>query len=211
MSGTGIFKGARLAEIGLAGIDGADRTFAISWPAERDIEPLAGSIATAGVLEPLRVIERPEGGFRLVDGFRRLAAARRAGLEKVPALVLALRPEDPELFRARLAAAGERLSAVEMARAVGKAGALCGLSREQLAGTILPLLGLGDSKKLLGELELLRKLEDPVARFCADNAVALREAALWADFPREGQRALLVLVRTLNPGRNLLRGYLQLV
>ena len=84
-----------------------------------------------------------------------------------------------------------------MARAVEKAGALYSLTLEQLAGTILPLLGLGTSKKQLGELELLRKLEDPVARFCADNAVALREAALWADFPREGQRALLVLVRAV--------------
>ena len=211
MSGTGIFNGGRLVELGLEELDRSDRTFALSWPAERDLEPLARSIDASGMLQPLWVVVGAEVGWCLVDGFRRLAAARTAGLGKVPALVLALSRENPALFRARLAATGERLSAVEKFRAVEKAQTLFGLNRVQLAGTILPLLGLGSSKKMLDELLLLRNLEDPVARFCADNAVALREAALWADFPREGQRALLVLVRALTPGQNLLRNYLQLV
>ncbi len=53
-----------------------------------DLEDLVGSIARHGVLEPLLVRKRPEGGYELVSGERRFHAAMRAGLEEVPCLEL---------------------------------------------------------------------------------------------------------------------------
>jgi len=61
-----------------------------------DLTELAASIAVHGVLEPLVVVEDPDGGdtvdvapqvYRVLAGHRRLAAAVKAGLSSVPVLV----------------------------------------------------------------------------------------------------------------------------
>lgn len=52
---------------------------------DADIEALAQSIATHGVLQPVLLTESPDG-LRLVAGERRLRASRRAGLTTIPAI-----------------------------------------------------------------------------------------------------------------------------
>jgi ParB family chromosome partitioning protein len=54
---------------------------------DETIEELAASIRTLGVLQPLLARERGEG-YELVAGERRLRAAKRAGLERVPVLLV---------------------------------------------------------------------------------------------------------------------------
>jgi ParB family transcriptional regulator, chromosome partitioning protein len=51
------------------------------------IEELAGSIRQLGILQPL-IVRPMGGGYELVAGERRLRAAQRAGLDRVPALVI---------------------------------------------------------------------------------------------------------------------------
>jgi len=54
---------------------------------EESINELAASIRTYGVVQPVVVRRLATGGYQLVAGERRLRAARRAGLEMVPAIV----------------------------------------------------------------------------------------------------------------------------
>jgi len=61
---------------------------------EDDIEQLASSIRSEGIIQPLKVRRRAEGGYTILVGHSRKRAAVRAGLERVPAIV---KPEDPEL------------------------------------------------------------------------------------------------------------------
>jgi ParB family chromosome partitioning protein len=53
-----------------------------------DLDDLVSSIARHGVLEPLLVRTRPDGGYELISGERRFHAAMRAGLEEVPCVEL---------------------------------------------------------------------------------------------------------------------------
>src|SRR3989441_8591374 len=55
---------------------------------------LADSIRRHGLLQPL-VVRRIAGRYELIAGERRLRAALRAGLERVPVLVREARAEDP--------------------------------------------------------------------------------------------------------------------
>ena len=55
---------------------------------ESALQDLAESIKQYGILQPLIVRRLPEKGYELIAGERRLRAARQAGLEKVPALVI---------------------------------------------------------------------------------------------------------------------------
>jgi ParB family chromosome partitioning protein len=51
------------------------------------LEELTYSVREFGLLQPIVVRERPDGGYELIMGERRLRAARAAGLETVPAIV----------------------------------------------------------------------------------------------------------------------------
>lgn len=52
-----------------------------------DLTELADSIKANGVLQNLTVVPRAEGGYTVVIGHRRLAAAKLAGLEALPCVV----------------------------------------------------------------------------------------------------------------------------
>jgi ParB family chromosome partitioning protein len=57
------------------------------------LNELADSIREHGIIQPLIVTARPEGGYELVAGERRWRAAQLAGLERVPALVREIAPQ----------------------------------------------------------------------------------------------------------------------
>ncbi len=78
---------------------------------------LAGSIRAQGVLQPVVVRPRPEGGFELIAGERRWRAAREAGSATVPAVVREADDRDSLLLALVENVAREQLSAVEEARA----------------------------------------------------------------------------------------------
>jgi len=92
MNSKKIFGKARLVWVKLQDVDTKDRTFAVSWPDERNVDALAAEIETSGVVTPVWVRENEKGGgYRLIDGFRRAAAAGKVGLEEIPAELF---PED---------------------------------------------------------------------------------------------------------------------
>lgn len=78
---------------------------------------LASSLRHQGVLQPVVVRPRAEGGYELVAGERRWRAARAAGLETLPALVRDADDRDTLLLALVENVARENLSPVEEARA----------------------------------------------------------------------------------------------
>lgn len=52
-----------------------------------DLTGLTASIAAQGVIEPLTVVELEDGGWQIVAGHRRAAAAIAAGLDQVPCVI----------------------------------------------------------------------------------------------------------------------------
>jgi ParB family chromosome partitioning protein len=78
---------------------------------------LAASIRHQGVLQPLVVRPRAEGGYELIAGERRWRAAREAGLATLPALVRDTDDRDALLLGLVENVARENLSPIEEARA----------------------------------------------------------------------------------------------
>jgi ParB family transcriptional regulator, chromosome partitioning protein len=120
------------------------------------IKALAGSIAEAGVLQPLIVRPLADGRFELVAGERRWRAAREAGLETVPVLV---RDED-DAKRMQTAlienVAREDLNPVDDARACATLVEDLGLTKEELGRR------LGRSRVAISNLIRLLDLPDDV-------------------------------------------------
>ena len=78
---------------------------------------LASSIRLQGVLQPIVVRRRSEGGFELIAGERRWRAARASGMATLPALIRDVEDRDALLLGLVENVAREELSAVEEARA----------------------------------------------------------------------------------------------
>ncbi len=61
---------------------------------EHALQALAASIREHGLIQPLVVTRRPQGGYQLIAGERRWRAAKLAGLEKVPVIVKEVSPRE---------------------------------------------------------------------------------------------------------------------
>src|SRR6266540_4996121 len=128
------------------------------------IKTLAASLADAGVVQPLIVRPLRDGRYELIAGERRWRAARKAGLQTVPAIVR----DEGEAERLQTALienmAREDLNPVDEARACAALVEDLGLSKKELArrvgrsraavSNLIRLLDLPDQA-----LELLRSGE----------------------------------------------------
>jgi ParB family chromosome partitioning protein len=102
---------------------------------ERGLEELAASIRENGVLQP--VLVRPLGtGYQMIAGERRLAAAMRAGLLKVPAVVRDA-PDDKLLEWALIEnIQREQLNPIEEAQAYQRLMDTLNTTQEELAARL---------------------------------------------------------------------------
>lgn len=85
-----------------------------------DVTELADSLRTQGVLQPLLVAPRDHHGEELyvvLDGNRRLAAARQAGLARLPCLITSEGSKEQTLSTMLAAALHERVAPIDQARA----------------------------------------------------------------------------------------------
>src|SRR5919106_927026 len=120
------------------------------------LDALAGSISSAGLLQPLIVRPLDGGRFELVAGERRWRAAQKAGLERIPA-VIRTSPEDERLQAALIEnMVREDLNPVEEARACAALVDDLGISKEELARRV------GRSRAAISNLIRLLDLPDPV-------------------------------------------------
>jgi ParB family transcriptional regulator, chromosome partitioning protein len=127
---------------------------------EAALEALAGSLREHGVLQPVLVRPRPEGGYELVAGERRWRAAEIAGLDRIPALVCSY--DDAAAFEVALIenVSREDLNIVEEIRAFATLREL-GLTHREIGervgrstsavANIVRMLDLSD--EILGFLE----------------------------------------------------------
>ena len=101
--------------------------------AEAELEELAQSIRAHGIIQPLIVRARSDGGFSLIAGERRWRAAQRAGLQQVPVVVQDISPK--ESFERALVENLQRsdLNPMEEAEAYARLVSEHGYSQEQIA------------------------------------------------------------------------------
>lgn len=96
-----------------------------------NVDDLAASIKSSGVLEPLIVMQR-NGHYDVVAGHRRLAGAKKAGLKTVPAIVRDFTEQERQEVMLIENLQREDLSPLEEARAYQRLTEL-GLSQRELA------------------------------------------------------------------------------
>jgi ParB family chromosome partitioning protein len=127
-------EGERLAEIGIDSISPNPYQPRSSID-DSAIDELAESIKRHGVIQP--IVVRPSGdGYQIVVGERRWLAAKRAGLESIPARIVSASDEDMMVLALVENMQREDLNPMEQARAYRELSERFGMSQEEIARAV---------------------------------------------------------------------------
>ncbi len=151
-----------------------------------ELEGLAVSVRTNGMLQPINVRKRADGKYELISGERRLRAARMVGMTKLPCVVMDVSDEQSALFAIIENVQRQNLDFFEEAVAIERLMTEYGLSQEEISKK----LGKAQST-LSNKLRLLRLPEE------------LRDKISYAGLTERHARALLCLPDNSTRGRVL--------
>jgi ParB family chromosome partitioning protein len=162
---------------------------------DAELAELAESIKVHGVIVPLVVRPRPEGGYFLIAGERRWRAAQRAGLHEVPVVVQEV--DSQVAFERALVENLQRsdLGPIEEAIAFQRLCDEFGLTQEQVAERI------GKDRSTVSNAIRLLKLPPNVRQMVENDRLSMghARALLGLEEPAEIERAArLVLDKALS-------------
>lgn len=153
---------------------------------EKEIEGLSRSIESQGLLQPITLRKKVNGGYEIVSGERRFRALKKLGWDRIPAIVRP-RVSDREMVELALVEniQRENLNDVETAKAYQRLLLECGLSHEQLSARV------GKSRSAITNALRLLKLPEDIQKMLRDGALSMghARALLALDNARE-QKAL---------------------
>ena len=152
---------------------------------EESLEELSGSIKSYGILNPLTVRLRC-GKYELVAGERRLRAAKLAGLEEVPCILIDVNMEDASLIALVENLQRRDLDFIEEALGISQLIRMFGMSQEEAARRI------GKSQSAVANKLRLLKLPSDVLESLRQNGLTERHGRALLRLPSPvAQRAAL--------------------
>lgn len=152
---------------------------------DESLEELSGSIKSYGILNPLTVRLRC-GKYELVAGERRLRAAKLAGLEEVPCILIDVNMEDASLIALVENLQRRDLDFIEEALGISQLIRMFGMSQEEAARRI------GKSQSAVANKLRLLKLPSDVLESLRQNGLTERHGRALLRLPNPvAQRATL--------------------
>lgn len=133
---------------------------------QQKIDELAQSIAEHGVFTPILVRESL-GGYELIAGERRLRATKKAGLEKIPAIIMTF--TDEEMMEISLIENIQRedLNVIEEAMAFFKMIERFNYTQEELGKRV------GKSREYIANILRLLKLPNEIQQMVVDKKLTM--------------------------------------
>ena len=152
---------------------------------EDSLHALSDSIRRYGILQPLTV-RRTDEGYELIAGERRLRAAKLAGLDEVPCIMLDVNMEDASLIALIENLQRRDLDFIEEATGISQLIRMFGMSQEEAARR------LGKSQSAVAnKLRLLRLPSDVLDALRANGLTERHGRALLRLPDANAQRAAL--------------------
>lgn len=135
-----------------------------------ELEDLVASVKQHGIMQPILVTEKEDGGYELIAGERRLRAAQIAGLATIPALVrTATQQEKLELALVENIQR-QNLNPIEEAFAFQRLMEEFGMLQQQVADTV------GKSRPVVANTIRLLELPDPIKKALIDGVINMSKA-----------------------------------
>lgn len=151
---------------------------------EEKLQELADSISRHGILQPL-IVTLTEGQYRLVVGERRLRAAKMAGLEEVPVIVIESKNElDLGIIQLVENLHRDDLNPVEEAKGYKNLIEKFGLSHENISQLV------GKSRAHITNMLRLLNLDPQVQSLVRDSLISVGHAKVLVSISPVAQRSL---------------------
>ena len=152
---------------------------------EEGMAQLSASVKEQGVLQPLLVVEQPNGRYRIVAGERRWRACRQAGLATVPCIV-----RDMDMIQQMEVTLIENLQREDLnpmdeAAAIRALMQQCGYTQETVA------LRLSKSRPVIANLLRLLTLPDEVTAMIREGQLSAGHARVLAGLDRDEDKIAL--------------------
>ena len=161
---------------------------------DESLNELAASIAESGVIQPI-IVQKKNGGYRIVAGERRWRAARLAGLTVIPAIVRELSDRDTMVQALLENLQREDLNPIEEAYAMQNLLKTHKLTQEQLAKK------LGKPRATIANTMRLVNLDDSLQEFIRHGDLSEGHAKVILSLKdKEDQRkaADVILAKEMN-------------
>lgn len=160
------------------------------------IDELAQSIKSYGILQPLSVRKMGEGRFELVAGERRLRAAKKIGLNEVPAIIIDITDKDSAAIALLENLQRENLNFIEEAEAYNNLIKEHSYTQEKLAETI------GKKQSTIANKLRILKLDESLRKMILDNNLTERHARALLKLPSSDSQ-LKVLNQVIKKSLNV--------
>jgi ParB family chromosome partitioning protein len=155
---------------------------------EDSLNELAASIRAQGLMQPIVVRPRPQGGYELIAGERRWRAARIAGLEQIPAVVKEVADDRASAMALIENIQRENLNPLEEALALQRLRDEFSLTQQQVADAV------GKSRVAVTNLLRLLNLPPAVRELLDQGVIEMGHArALLSLDPLEQERLARVI------------------
>lgn len=164
--------------------------------AHQELEDLVASIKKHGILQPLTVTERVDGGYELIAGERRLRAAAIAGLATVPCLVRAATQRQKLELALIENIQRQDLNPIEEAFAFKRLIEEFDLSQQEVAEEV------GKSRPVVTNTIRLLDLPEEIQKALVDNKISVSKARILLSL-KEMKDQLRVFHSLLGEGTTL--------
>ena len=136
---------------------------------EEDLQELTDSIKTQGILQPL-LVRQDEDGYELIAGERRLRAAKRARLSRVPVVIK--RVNDDKILEMAIVEniQRENLNPIEEAEAYHRLITQLNLTQDQASNRV------GKSRSAVANFLRLRQLPEQIKDSITDGLLSMGHA-----------------------------------
>ena len=159
---------------------------------EEALEELADSIRTLGVIQPITVKRTDDGRYLIISGERRWRAARKAGLESLPAYIREVDDENLHAMALVENIQREDLNAIEIALGMQRLIDECNLTQDALSEKV------GKKRSTVSNYMRLLKLPDEVQLALKEGLISMGHAKAIAGAPDGTQ--VRVLKRIIKKG-----------
>ncbi|HEX7070320.1 MAG TPA: ParB/RepB/Spo0J family partition protein [Rhodothermales bacterium] len=150
------------------------------------LDELAASIRQLGIIQPITVRVREGGGYELISGERRLRAAKRAGLDRIPAYVRSADAEEMLEMALVENVQRESLNPIEVALGYQRLMDECSLTQEEVADKV------GKNRSTVANFVRLLKLPPRIQAAIRDGRLSAGHARALVTLTDESVRDRLL-------------------
>lgn len=136
----------------------------------QELEDLVASIKKHGIMQPLTVTEKPDGGYELIAGERRLRASTIAGLPTVPAIVRSVTSQEKLELALIENIQRQDLDPIEEAFAYKRLVDEFGMTQQEVADSV------GKSRPVVANTIRLLELPEEIQKALIDREISMGKA-----------------------------------